>query len=75
MTFAPISKRCQDCNKFIHLVLAEQKEVSCPCGAKYRVPRKGLVLEKISSGAKKTEEASPWDKFVKPKRSGTEGNT
>lgn len=70
MTFIPISKRCQDCNKHIHIVTSDQKEVTCPCGAKYRVLRKGLTLEKISSG-EKVEERSPWERFVQknvPKR-------
>jgi Zn finger protein HypA/HybF involved in hydrogenase expression len=65
MTFVPISKRCLDCNKLIHIVTADQKEVSCPCGAKYKVLRDGLSLEKISSGAEKIEERSPWEKFTK----------
>lgn len=65
MTFTPISKRCHDCNKHIHIVTEDQMDVTCPCGAKYRVLRDGLSLEKISSGAKKIEEVSPWEKFTR----------
>jgi Zn finger protein HypA/HybF involved in hydrogenase expression len=64
MTFVPVSKRCHDCNKLIHIVSADQKEVTCPCGAKYRVLRDDLSLEKISSG-EKADESSPWEKFTK----------
>ncbi|WP_094226938.1 hypothetical protein [Methanolobus psychrotolerans] len=62
MTFIPVSRRCHECNKLVHVVARDQKEVTCTCGAKYKVFREGRYLEKISSGAE-IEERSPWEKF------------
>jgi thiamine pyrophosphate-dependent acetolactate synthase large subunit-like protein len=76
MTFVPISKRCLDCNKLIHIVTADQKEVSCPCGAKYHIVKQnGLSLEKISSGAEKIEERSPWEKFTRANKDSNQNRT